>query len=246
LTVRDLAPATVNRRLAGLRAYAAWAKSTGALATDPTAEVQFVDEQRSPPRWLDRQQQVALRRTLDLTLERAELEARLAELEGRPPPPALIWTRRDVALVLFLLNTGLRVAELTHLDLDHVELHPRSGQATVLGKGCKRRTIPLNAEARSALAAWLAVRPESASPALFTGRRGARLGARSVQRIVARCGEGLTPHVLRHTFAKNLVNAGVGLEKAADLLGHSRLDTTRIYTRPGWQDLEEAVEALAA
>jgi len=73
------------------------------------------------------------------------------------------------------------------------------------------------------------------------------LGTRAVQRVVARQGspvglENLTPHVLRHTFAKNLVDAGVRLEKVADLLGHSRLDTTRIYTRPGQRDLEQAVE----
>jgi site-specific recombinase XerD len=72
-----------------------------------------------------------------------------------------------------------------------------------------------------------------------------------VQRVVAQLGkvagiEGLTPHVLRHTFAKNLVDAGVGLEKVADLLGHRRLETTRIYTRPGERDLERAVEAIVA
>ncbi|HHE71961.1 MAG TPA: hypothetical protein ENL34_06760 [Chloroflexi bacterium] len=137
----------------------------------------------------------------------------------------------------------------TSLNVQVIELRERSGRVTVMGKGNKKRTVPLNAEARAALSAWLKVRPETESAALFIGRRGERLGTRAVQRVVARqrspAGlENLTPHVLRHTFAKNLVDAGAGLEQVADLLGHSRLETTRIYTRPGRRDLERAVEAI--
>lgn len=100
------------------------------------------------------------------------------------------------------------------------------------------------------IAAWLAVRPETDAKALFVSQRGKGLGRRGLQRVVGKLGkeagvEEATPHVLRHSFAKNLVDAGVSLEKVAELLGHSRLETTRIYTRPGRQDLEQAVESVA-
>lgn len=247
---QGLAPATANRRIAALRAYTSWARFAGLIAGTPTNGIKFVDEQRSPPRWLDRQQQAALNRTLERMLEHAELKARLAELEDRPTPSELIWARRDVSLVQLMLHTGLRVEEVTTLNRENVELRERSGKVKVMGKGNKQRAVPLNAEARAALSAWTEMRPETnAVAAIFVSRKGKRLGKRAIQRVVSRIGkaaelEHLTPHVLRHSFAKNLVNAGVGLETVADLMEHSRLDTTRIYTRPGQQDLEQAVEAV--
>jgi len=251
LTTQGLAPATVNRHIAALRAYTTWARSAGLIAGTPTNGIKFVAEQRSPPHWLDRQQQAALNRALERMLEYAELKARLAELEERPAPPELTWARRDVTLVQLMLNTGLRVEEVTTLNVEDVELRDRSGRVTVMGKGNKQCAVPLNAEARAALSAWLKARPETDAATVFVGRQGKRLGKRAIQRVVSRIGEAagiddLTPHVLRHSFAKNLVDAGVGLEKVADLMGHSRLDTTRIYTRPGRQDLEQAVEAVVA
>jgi integrase/recombinase XerC len=246
---QGLAPATVNRRIAALRAYATWAYSAGLIAGNPTNGIKLVGEQSSPPRWLDRREQAVLNRALERLLEYAELKARLAELEGRPRPPELIWARRDMALVQLMLNTGLRVGEVSSLELKDIKLRERSGKVTVLGKRNKQRRVPLNAEVRAALSAWLEVRPETSAVALFVGRKGGNLGTRAMQRVVAQLGnaaglEELTPHILRHTFAKSLVDAGVGLEKVADLLGHSRLETTRIYTRPGQRDLERAVEAI--
>jgi integrase/recombinase XerC len=251
VTVKDLAPATVNRRIASLRAFAAWAYTAGLVATDPTENIQLVEEQTSPPRWLDRREQAALQRVLDRRLEHAELKARLAELEDRPTPTDLIWARRDAAIVQVMLGAGLRVGEVAALKVSDVELRDRSGQVTVrLGKGSKHRTIPLNADVRAALAAWLEVRPEVDTEALFVSRRGKGLGQRGLQRVVEKLGreadvEEVTAHALRHSFAKNLVDASVGLEKVADLLGHSRLETTRIYIRPSQQDLEQAVESVA-
>jgi integrase/recombinase XerC len=162
VTVKDLAPATVNRRIASLRAFADWAYAAGLMATDPTANIQLVEEQPSPPRWLDRREQAALQRVLDRRLEHAELKARLAELEDRPTPADLIWTRRDAAIVQVMLGASLRVGEVAALKVSDVEIRDRSGQVTVrLGKGSKHRTVPLNADVRAALAAWLMVRPEA-------------------------------------------------------------------------------------
>ncbi|MCP4539925.1 MAG: tyrosine-type recombinase/integrase, partial [Chloroflexi bacterium] len=129
----------------------------------------------------------------------------------------LIWARRDVPLVHLMLHTGLRGEEVTVLKVENVELRDRSGKMKVMGKGNKQRTIPLNAEARAALSAWIKMRPETDVVEVFVGRQGDKLGERAIQRVVSRIGkaagvEDLTPHVLRHSFAKNLVNAGVGLE----------------------------------
>jgi site-specific recombinase XerD len=98
------------------------------------------------------------------------------------------------------------------------------------------------------LADWFEQRPEAASSYLLIGKRGGRLKARGVERVIESLGKQsgveVTPHVLRHTFAKNLVDAGVTLEKVAMLLGHSNLNTTRIYITPSQADLAEAVGLL--
>jgi integrase/recombinase XerC len=135
------------------------------------------------------------------------------------------------------------------LTLDDVEISPRKGQVTVNGKGFKQRTIPLNKASREILRQWLQVRPDSGDRALFINQRGAPAKLRSAQRAVKRIAEqagleDVTPHTLRHTFAKSLIDEGVTLEKVAKLLGHSSLDTTRIYVTPSEKDLEEAVESL--
>jgi len=104
-----------------------------------------------------------------------------------------------------------------------------------------------------ALQKWLSLRPKKSSHVWtrVEGESSDELSSRSVQCVLARIGqeaglEHLTPHVLRHTFAKNLVDSGVGFEKVAALLGHSNLNTTRIYITPNQKDLEQAVELLEA
>ncbi len=146
---------------------------------------------------------------------------------------------RDAAVVQLLLNTGLRLHEVAALELGDVQVSERSGKVVVRqGKGQKHRELPLNAPAR----------PQGGSQAFFTGQRGEGVQAKTVRRAVQRfakpAGVEATPHILRHMFAKNLVNKGVSLEKVAALMGHSNLNTTRIYTLPGETDLEEAVGRL--
>ena len=120
------------------------------------------------------------------------------------------------------------------------------------GKGNKERNVPLNAEARKALQEWLAVRPQSSNTFIWVAVESladAGISGRAIQRVLQRYAQDaelqeLTPHVLRHTFAKNLANNNVGLEKIAALLGHASLNTTRIYVTPDARDLERAVEEL--
>jgi len=162
--------------------------------------------------------------------------------------------QRDFSMVTLMLNTGLRLAELVNVELGDIELSERKGSVFVRhGKGNKERRIPLNADARKALRDWLAIRPETpGNTFLFIALESEADGSlshRTVQRIVRRYGQEaglphLSPHTLRHTFAKNLVNNGVSLEKVAVLLGHSSLETTRIYITPSAQDLAQAVSRI--
>ena len=140
--------------------------------------------------------------------------------------------------------------EITQLRMSDVILEERKGSVIVReGKGTKRREIPLNMKARKAMLDYLAVRPEVASDDLFLGQRNEGVQSKTIQRAVPRFAkkagiQNVTPHTLRHSFAKALIDAGVSLEKVATLLGHSNLNTTRIYTTPSEEDLENAVDLL--
>ena len=233
------------------------AQSRHLIEHDPTERIKFVEESPRGPRYLDRQEQFALQRAIEKDLQFSQAHY----------PKRWLSRRRDASLVLFLLHTGLRVSKVIALKRSDVRVSERKGQVTVRGKGQKQRSVPLNAEARKALQAWLDVRPDadddyvwqsvsptgSPSHVLSEGHKTgdteitAGLTARSVQRVLKRYGraahiEHLTPHVLRHCFGKNLIDADVSLEKVAALLGHSNLNTTRIYITPSEQDLAQAVE----
>jgi len=242
-------PATVNNYLAGVRAYAHWAKRTGQAEHDPTNGVKSIAQEDLAPRWLTRAEQYALLRAVEEEVQLGELRAK-----GDLAHPALIWARRDKALLILMLNTGLRLSEVAALRLADIEIHERSGQVHVLGKGRKARRAPLNHDARKALTEWLAVRPgEESDPnaaPLFLSQKGGALSARAIAFRVAaladRAGlKNMSPHTLRHTFAKNQVDAGVGLEKVAKLLGHRNRETTRLYTTPSEADLQVATERVS-
>jgi site-specific recombinase XerD len=221
-------PATVNRKLAALRSFLAWAAAEGLAAEIATPR--SIKQVKPPPRWLDRKQQRAL--------------VRAVERGGYA---------RDIALVALLLHTGLRVAELAALRWADLEIRDRSGTLKVRkGKGRKQRTIPLNLEARHALAELRAMRDRWGMPrtvGVLQGQRGP-LTERGIQARLAKYAtdariEDLSPHVLRHTWCKNLADAGVRLEVIAALAGHESLETTRRYVEPGQDDLAAAVERIA-
>lgn len=236
---RKCAPATINRVLAALRTLGSWAVDTGALSINPVGNIRGVETPVLAPKWLDRRAQTALLRELEREVNAVRTDvARWQAL-------------RDKALVVLLLQAGLRVSEACSLALCDVALSERKGRLVVReGKGLKQRTIPLNGEARRALSEWLAARPNWSHQSLFGSQRGEALQPRAVQRMLAdygrRAGVEVTPHALRHSFAKNLIDAGVSMEKVAALLGHANLNTTRIYTTPGVTDLEAAVENVGS
>lgn len=165
---------------------------------------------------------------------------------------------RDRVIRLLPYFAGLRIAEVVGLDLDDVALSARKGQLRVLGKGRddgKVRTIPIHPQLRTALQSWLEDRSAwpgaQATPALLINRRsGARLSDRAARTIITTAGDSARitppfgPHVLRHTFATRQLRKGVDIATVAELLGHGRLDTTLIYTRPTDADRVAAIATL--
>ena len=235
-----LSPNTANRRLASLSAYFRFGMETEQIAADPTAKIRPVKQIASSVRWLDRKQRFALQRIIEQACQLSALHHY---------PRRSLWQLRDAMLVTVMLHTGVRVAEVANLDQSDVDLKPRSGTIHVRGKGNKHRDVPLNAEARDALQKWLAVRPNPDTPAVFVSQFMRRMTTRTIERVISEYGTKaklapLTPHMLRHTFAKTLVDRGVPIDQVATLLGHSNLNTTRIYTQPSQQDLERAVATL--
>jgi integrase/recombinase XerC len=235
---------TINRHLAALSVFMIWARQSGQIESDPTQGVKNIPQVSNGPKYLDKKQQYALQRAIEKDLQLAKLRY----------PKRWRARQRDASMIIFMENTGVRLQESLDLRLGDIEISERKGQVIVRsGKGRKQRTIPLNAEARKALQDWLAVRPNGPSDYLWVAVEDdtdGALSSRSVQRVILRVGQdagldNLTPHQLRHTFGKNLVDSGVGLEKVAALLGHSNLNTTRIYITPNQQDLEQAVNKLA-
>ena len=242
LLVQRMKPQTVNRRLAAIASFGNWAVQAGHLESNPALHIRSVATAVLSPKWLEKKDKAALTRA-------AEKDVQLA----RKRYPRLWVSRlRDATMLIILLNTGLRVGELCALDVSDMQLGERKGNLTVRsGKGQKQRLVPLNAEARIFLQQWLLYRPVVETSAIFIGQRNERVTARSVQRAVKRLADAaglddVTPHMLRHTFAKSLLDSGVGIEKVAALLGHSDLNTTRVYVTPSEGDLEEAVSRLSA
>lgn len=227
---RSKKPATVNRRLVALQRFYKWALQHGHTTQSPFEVLEGVrvkQQQGIAPKWLTERQQLALVR---------------AVRKGQ--------SVRDLAMIELLLKTGLRVSELVDLTLSDVELSECASQVIVRrGKGEKYREVPLSREVRAALASYVQERIEDGSQRLFLGQRGP-VNVPGVQYLVskyayqARLGE-ITPHQLRHTFGKNLVDAGVSLEQVAALLGHESLNTVMIYTKPSQGDLEKAVRKAA-
>lgn len=212
---------TVHRRAAAARGFFAWCRRTGIIDHDPTAGLQTPKLPRRLPETIS---------TGDAT---EMLDAALAAAAEDEGPGG----RRDVAILEVLYGAGIRVGELTALDLADLDHDRRSLRVT--GKGDKQRTVPLGAPAWRALDAWLAVRGElvaETTDAVFIGDRGRRIDPRVVRRIVHRClaavpdAPDLGPHGLRHAMATHLLEGGADLRSVQEMLGHASVATTQIYT----------------
>jgi len=159
---------------------------------------------------------------------------------------------RDRAMFELLYSSGLRLAELVALDAADGRLDLREGEVTVTGKGAKTRTVPVGARAREALREWLAARAQLAAPgekALFVGARGRRISPAVVGARLAALGRarGLAqrvhPHMLRHSFASHVLQSSQDLRAVQELLGHSSISTTQVYTHLDYQALAKVYDA---
>ena len=167
---------------------------------------------------------------------------------------------RDIAMVELLYSSGLRVAELTGLDVQASAqargwIDMDGAEAHVLGKGSKRRSVPVGQQAMQALQAWMAVRSQGlpaqsqAQTALFVGQRGTRLSSQAIwQRLRQRgvqagMSTALHPHMLRHSFASHVLQSSGDLRAVQELLGHANISTTQVYTRLDYQHLAKAYDA---
>lgn len=220
-----LAPASIARKLSSVRALYVFLGRTGEVRENPAALLQ------SPK----------LSRGLPLVL-RPEAAGEVIVAAVESPLGTEVEKLRDRVILELLYGSGLRVSELTALDLDAVDT--RGAEVRVLGKGRKERIVPLSGKALEALSDYLPRRSELRhhktgsfdAKALLLTRRGKRLGVRRVQFLVQRYGAlgagrpDLHPHALRHSCATHLLEGGADLRVIQELLGHSSLSTTQRYT----------------
>lgn len=228
------ARSSIARRAASARAFTAWALREELIRTDPALRL------RAPKR----------EKTLPAVLQQTQMQAlfgNLAAGAAEGDPVAL----RDRAMVELLYAAGIRVSELAGLDLEDVDHERRT--LRVLGKGNKERTVPFGIPASKALDDWLRrgrgrLATEASGPALFLGRRGRRVDPRQVRSLAARLFGQLgdtaatSPHALRHSAATHLLDGGADLRSVQEILGHSSLATTQIYTHISVDRLRRSYE----
>jgi integrase/recombinase XerC len=216
---------TLARRTSSVKAFTAWANRRGLLAADPADRLQMPKAHRTLPAVLRQDQAVA-----------AMMAAKSGAEQGDP------LALRDRLIVELLYATGIRVSELCGLDVDDIDKGDTGHRLVrVLGKGNKQRTVPFGVPAAEALRSWLAggrpalVTAES-GPALLLGRRGRRLDVRQARTVVHQTvaavdgAPDIGPHGLRHSAATHLLEGGADLRVVQELLGHSSLATTQLYT----------------
>jgi len=180
-----------------------------------------------------------------LSVEQAQ---RLLDAE----PGEQVARTRDLAMFELMYSSGLRLAEVVSLNVDDGRLDLREAQVTVTGKGGRTRTVPVGAKARAALQRWLGARAGLArpqEPALFVGARGRRISPSLVNlRLKALAqGQGLDasihPHMLRHSFATHVLQSSQDLRAVQEMLGHSSIATTQVYTHLDFQALAKVYDA---
>jgi len=164
---------------------------------------------------------------------------------------------RDAAVIELLLQTGMRLSELSQVKLSDIDLPPTIisdegsvGSVRILGKGRKHRTVTLNWKACRSIKAYLEVRPKLAIPGLFVTKFGGALGSRGIQHLVKRYLDDAqilqaSVHTLRHTFATHMVRKGTKLSVVQQALGHAFLDTTAIYVNLAREVMDSELQANA-
>ncbi len=247
-----LGPRSVAIALAAWRGLYRWWGQQGVVMADPLAGLRAPKSPRRLPKALDVEQAVALADQGGTAVQAGT---------GSPADRAL--AARDRAIVELLYGCGLRIGELQGLDLNAGERSAGwiefesadAATAHVLGKGSKRRSVPVGRAATLALRDWMQARPllvdaaHAAEPALFVSRLGRRLSAGPLRERLRRqaAAAGLAvpvhPHMLRHSFASHVLQSSGDLRAVQELLGHASISSTQVYTRLDFQHLARAYDA---
>ena len=222
---RGLAPKSLQRRLSACRSLYRWLLKQGRIAALPTEGVRAPKAPRKLPQVLDVDEAVQL-------------------VEVATDAPLGL---RDRAMLELFYSSGLRLSEVCALrwrDLDFEQ-----GLVSVLGKGSKQRIVPVGSHARDALQAWRTESAGSSDGFVFPGRGGKQISARAIQlrmkRLALRQGvlKRIHPHLLRHSFASHVLESSGDLRGVQELLGHSDIATTQIYTHLDFQHLAKVYDA---
>jgi len=224
---RRVTKSTMARKLSSLRAFFRFLLKHQLIVKDPTVGVRNPKQEKHHPKALNVDQALAM------------MEANI------PPDPEGL---RDLALAELLYGSGLRVSEAMALNVHDID----SGMVRVQGKGNKERIVPVSKKCEERVLAWLkqrhALEPDPMEQALFIGARGKRLNRRQANRILARLAEvagiprEVHPHMLRHSFASHMLEAGADLRSVQELLGHERLTTTQRYTHLDLQKIMQVYD----
>ena len=245
LHARQLDPRSIARKLSSWRGFFDWLGGQVTLAANPVQGVRAPKRAKTLPRALSVDDAVAL-------------VAPSRPQAGSATDPIALCNR---AMFELLYSSGLRVSELAGLDLAYRKAGadgPASlgwisfdnGEVTVTGKGDKMRTVPVGAAALAALAAWIAVRPapSDGSAALFVSTRGSRITPRVIQQrlqahaIASGTPVHVHPHMLRHSFASHVLQSSGDLRAVQEMLGHSSISSTQVYTALDFQHLAEVYD----
>jgi integrase/recombinase XerC len=225
---RGQSPRTIQRRLSAIRTFCNYLLRERVITANPGVDVQAPKAKKRLPETLDVDQMSQL-------------------LSFRTDGELSV---RDKAIMELFYSSGLRLSELTALDLADVDLRDRT--VRVVGKGNKTRVVPVGRYAVEAISKWLNERTGVALPgetALFVGKSGERLGQRAVQLRIAewakRQGVGVHvhPHMFRHSFATHLLESSQDLRGVQELLGHANISTTQVYTHLDFQHLAKIYDA---
>lgn len=223
---------TRARKLSSIKSFFKYLGREGINAANPVSDIEAPKLPEKEPTYLTE----------------AEYRSLIAAVKREATP---FYLSRDLAVIVLLLGTGIRLSELVGLTLDRVNLERSGKSITVKGKGNKERIIPLTSEVVNVLEQYLKSRPDVPSNHLFISRLGDKLHARSVYGLVKKYLKAtgikknkVAVHSLRHTFGTSLMNNGVNIVVIQELLGHKKLETTRRYLHINNVDLRNAVDSL--
>lgn len=229
---KKFSQATINKYINAARAYFNFLSEEHNLQTNPAVKLKSKrpSVMERTPRWLSRREQAKL---LHIIMKQSNQQKSL----------------RDYAIAQLMLQAGLRIDDVVNQEVNDIDL--KRGTITIRsGKGGKMAVLPANKDLLKAVDEYLTVRPEIELQALFISQKKTPITTRGIEHQFRKYlnGAGLedaTVHSLRHSFCKNMLDAGVSLVVVSQLARHESLDTTRVYLTPSQHDLRQAVEHLS-